>query len=101
VSLQDILREDQRLAVLRTLGEADGYRLNESVLKAALTTMALTVGQDDVRAHLTWLERQGLVRVERLPMPTTGELWVAVLTPAGDDVRRGRSFPGVKRAEPL
>ena len=101
MSLRELLTEEQRLAVLLTLGEAERYRLNESVLKSALSSMALVVGRDDIRAHLEWLSRQGLVTVQRMDTPTTGTLWIATLTPEGDDVRRGRSFPGVKRAEPV
>lgn len=100
MNLRELLTEEQRLAILLTLGEAERYRLNESLLKSSLSSMALVVGRDDVRAHLEWLARQGLVKVEKLATETTGALWIATLTEAGDEVRQGRSFPGVKRAEP-
>ena len=35
MSLRELLTEEQRLAVLLTLGEAERYRLTESVLKSA------------------------------------------------------------------
>ena len=101
MSLRELLTEEQRLAVLATLGEAERYRLNERVLKSALSSQALVVGRDDIRAHLEWLARQGLVTVLKLDTTTPdGALWIATLTEAGDDVRRGRSFPGIKRPEP-
>jgi hypothetical protein len=100
MSLRDMLDEEQRLAILLSLGEAEGYRLNESILKSMLTSMALVVGQDDVRVLLTWLERYRLVRLEKLPTQTSGELWIAFLTTLGDDVRQGRSHLGVKRPGP-
>jgi hypothetical protein len=101
MSLHDVITQDQRAAILLTLGEADGYRLNDSVLRSALSTMALPVGRDEVRGQLDWLQRQGLVRVERLQTATSGELWIATLTASGDEVRQGRPYPGVKRAGPV
>ena len=98
--MRELLNEEQRLAILLTLGEADGYRLNEGMLKSVLSSVALVVDRDDVRGHLDWLARQGLVTVQKMPTETTGELWIAALTERGNAVRQGRSHPGVKRADP-
>lgn len=100
-SLHEVIEQDRRAAILLTLGEATGYRLNESVLRSALSTMALPVGRDEMRGALDWLKRQGLIRVEVLPTETNGELWIAHLSADGDEVRHGRRFPGVKQAGPV
>ena len=63
-SFAETLAEDRRLVALRSLHEATGNHLNESVLKKALHHFAHRVGSDQVRADAVWLEEHGLVRVE-------------------------------------
>jgi hypothetical protein len=99
-ALAEIIAEDRRLAVLRTLEEAPGTQLNEGALQHVLGHLGHQVGHDIVRADLAWLEKHGLVRTEKLPV-ASGELWLAKLTLAGADVSTGRSHhPGVARREP-
>jgi hypothetical protein len=95
------LLEDRRRAVLLLLSTADGFALNEDVLARELARIRVgAVTRDDLRGLLAWLERQGLVTVERLASPAVeGELWAATATRAGRDVARGASHPGV--AAPL
>jgi len=90
MSMHEILDADQRLVALRLLTEADGYSLNESVLKTGLQHLGHRVGGDIVRAHLEFLARHGLVGVEKIRVER-GDLWVATLTALGEDVARGNT----------
>ena len=65
-SFAETLAEDRRLVVLRSLSEANGNHLNDSVLKKALAFIGHKVGTDMVRADAVWLEEHGLVRIERI-----------------------------------
>jgi hypothetical protein len=93
------LAEDRRAAVLQILTQVEGHALNEDLLAREL--MRLRVGvvtREDVRALLGFLERQGLVAIERLALPGEAEeLWAATATRAGRDVARGAAHPGVAR----
>jgi hypothetical protein len=99
VALHDILREDRRLVVLRCLAEAMEYRLNESVLQTAIGRITHRCSRDELRADIGYLERHGLVLVQKLPLQS-GELWLATLTPAGHDVARGQPHEGIARPGP-
>jgi intein/homing endonuclease len=101
VSFAETLAQDRRRAVLLLLSTADGFALNEDVLARELARIRLgVVTRDELRGLLAWLERQGLVSIERLTAPAVeGELWAAAATRAGRDVARGASHPGV--AAPL
>lgn len=99
-SMGEIIAEDRRLAMLRTLDEAPGAQLNEGALHHVLNALGHSVGHDIVRAELDWLKQHNLVRVEPLQVPR-GELWLAKLLPAGADVAHGRStHAGVARPDP-
>ena len=93
---RDIETEDLRLVVLRLLGEASGYRANESLLIALLENWGHVVSRDKVRAELAWLAEQGLVTVEEI-----GGVMIATLTDRGGDAARGAAtIPGVRRPRP-
>lgn len=90
------LAEDRRGAILRILGTVEGHALNEDLLTRELLRARFgQVTQDDMRGLLAWLERQGLVEIERLE----GDLWAVTATRAGRDVARGAEHPGI--AQPL
>lgn len=90
------LAQDRRRALLEILLEAEGFGLNEDLLVRELQRVRFgVVTRDDMRGYLTWLERQGLLEIERLD----GDLWAAIATRAGRDVARGADHPGV--AQPL
>ncbi len=95
-SLADAIAEDRRLIMLRALLEANGMKLNETILKMAVNRFGATSGRDTVRAEMAWLQDQGLVRVEWLPT-ADGDFWVAHLTIGGIEVAEGRTVPGVAR----
>lgn len=96
MSFNNLLAEDRRLVILRSLEEIAGNTANDSVLRTALEHVGHQVGRDIVRADLTWLEEHSLVSIEKMTMPS-GVLWRVQLTEAGEDVARGRFHPGVKR----
>ncbi len=98
-SFAERLAADRRGAVLRILGAAEGFALNEDLLTRELLRARFgAVTQDDMRGLLSWLERQGLVSIEKLAHGGT-ELWAVTATRAGRDVARGAEHPGV--AQPL
>lgn len=98
MSLRGIIDEDRRLVILRTLNEADHYRLNESLLERVLATVGvMPAGRDVLRGHLSWLEQNGLVTVEKITVEHGEQLWIATATRAGTEVARGRPYPGVAR----
>lgn len=94
--MKNILTQDQRLVILRSLDEM-GYSANESILDDCLDMYAHKVSRDLVRNHMMWLEEQGLVTLERLD----GDYLVATITQRGLDVARGEAIvSGVKRPNP-
>lgn len=98
-SFAERLAQDRRGAVLRILAAAEGFGLNEDLLTRELLRARFgVVTQDDMRGLLSWLERQGLVTVERLA-DAGAEFWAVAATRAGRDVARGAEHPGV--AQPL
>lgn len=96
MSLTAALAEQRRLLILVTLCEATDYELNENSLKLVMDSEGHHVTQDTRRADLDWLEQQGLIRVEKLPV-SGGVLWKAHLMGNGEDVANGARFPGVAR----
>ena len=91
--INDILTEDRRLVILRSLLECNG-EANESILQDCLDAYGHSVARDVVRGQLDWLAEQGLVTVERL----RGGFCVATLSGRGQDVAEGRAkVTGVKR----
>lgn len=100
-SFAEIMEEDRRLVVLRALQEASDYSLNESLIRKVIETVRLgVIGKDQVRSLLTWLQDNGLVRLEKVGVGETPELWVATVTATGAEVARGRIWPGVARPSP-
>jgi Fe2+ or Zn2+ uptake regulation protein len=92
MSLRDLLEEDRRLVILRSLVEIGG-EANESILNDCLDAYGHRVSRDQVRTLITWLAEQGLIIVE-----TVGSYMVASLTGRGQDAAEGRAtVPGVKK----
>ena len=100
MSLMEVLMKDRRLVVLRTLSEVQAYSLNEGVLRQALVSIGHSeAAKDLIRADLQFLAAHGLIRIEKLAMPS-GELWVAHLLDGGLDVANGQPHEGVARRTP-
>ena len=92
MSLRDLLEEDRRLVILRSLVDVGG-EANESILNDCLDAYGHRVSRDQVRAQLAWLQEQGVVTIERV-----GSYMVASLTGRGQDVAEGRCVvPGIKK----
>ena len=87
---------DQRGIVLRLLDE-DGHRLVQASIRRMLDLHGHRISMGELHAVLAWLERAGLIRVDREPV-LDGEVWIAQLLDDGQLVARGRSHPGVGRA---
>ena len=91
--LEDLIKEHQRLVVLRLLNEAPSYDLNESILQDGLNAFGLDISRDGLRTQLSWLKEQGYISIE-----TIGPIQKAKLTGRGEDVAAGRAnVPGIKR----
>ncbi len=95
MSITTLLAEHRRRLVLDALLEADVHRLNERIIGGYVAARLQEGTRDQLRADLLWLERAGLVRVERLPAAPHGELWLPVLLEAGAVVARGQRHPGI------
>ncbi|EJL6420083.1 ArsR family transcriptional regulator [Vibrio cholerae] len=93
MSFKEILTEDQRLVILRSLHEMHGYEANESIIDSCLDAYGHKISRDVVRTHLFWLQEQGLVSLRDV-----GDCQIARLTGRGEDVATGQAVvPGVKR----
>jgi hypothetical protein len=97
-SFAEFMSEDRRLIILRALDEY-GFSGNETVLKQAIETFGHHPTRDMVRADLMYLDEHGLVRLEKIAAQS-GELWITHLLNAGQEVAKGRHYPGVARREP-
>ncbi|ABQ21471.1 MULTISPECIES: VpaChn25_0724 family phage protein [Vibrio] len=93
MSFKELLTEDQRLVILRSLHEMHGYEANESIIDSCLDAYGHKISRDVVRTHLFWLQEQGLVSLRDV-----GDCQIARLTGRGEDVATGQAVvPGVKR----
>lgn len=93
MSFKELLTEDQRLVILRSLHEMHGYEANESIIDSCLDAYGHKISRDVVRTHLFWLREQGLVSLRDV-----GDCQIACLTGRGEDVATGQAVvPGVKR----
>ncbi|EJL6577392.1 VpaChn25_0724 family phage protein [Vibrio fluvialis] len=93
MSFKELLTEDQRLVILRSLHEMAGYEANESIIDSCLDAYGHKISRDMVRNHLAWLDEQGLITLRDV-----GGCQVARLTGRGEDVATGQAqVPGVKR----
>jgi repressor of nif and glnA expression len=93
MSFKSLLTEDQRLVILRSLHEMQGYEANESIVDSCLDAYGHNISRDQVRVHLAWLEEQGLITLRQV-----SDCQIARLTGRGEDVATGQAnVPGVKR----
>ena len=96
MNYRQLLREDQRLVILRGLNEMQGYTANDSIIHTILDQYGHQISRDQVRTHINWLSEQGMVEIEKI-----GETQVVTLTGSGADVAQGRSnVNGIKRPLP-
>ena len=96
MSLSTLISGNIRLILLRSMEEAPGYSLNESILHTVVGRFGHNVSRDVIKTELSWLREQGLISTEEVV-----GYYVATLTPRGADVATGRSsVPGVERPSP-
>ncbi len=92
MAMQQILEEDRRLVILRSMLDAGGSA-NDSILQTSLTGYGHRVSRDIVKTQMYWLSEQGLISIEML-----GSCMIAKLTSHGQDVAEGLAVcPGVKK----
>lgn len=90
--MKDMLKEQARLVILRSLTECRG-EANDSILQSCLDLYGIKISRDEVRTHIAWLEEQDLITTE-----TVAGCIVATINGRGEDVADGRAVvPGVKR----
>ena len=95
MAYQDMLNQDQRLVILRSLGDVNGTA-NDSILNKMLDAYGHKISRDQVKTHLFWLEEQGLITLDSV-LNTE----VATITGRGIDVSEGRArVSGVGQPRP-
>ena len=93
MSFKNLLKEDQRLVILRSLNEMPAYEANESILDTCLESYGHNISRDAVRTHLAWLQEQDLITIREMSAHQ-----IAKLTGRGQDVATGQAAqPGVKK----
>lgn len=97
MSLAQIIEEEARLVILRTLAEQPDQRLNSSLLQADLSERwAINRSRDWVHLQLGELANLGALSVV-----SAGSVHIATLTQRGlDHVERRTLLPGVKKPSP-
>lgn len=96
MNFKDVVTEDIRLVILRTLGETNGYSCNESILHVIVGKFGHAVSRDRIKTELRWLEEQGLVT-----LGDVAGIYIATVTQRGIDAATGcATVPGVKRPAP-
>lgn len=96
-SFQARIRADARLTMLQILSKDQGFSMNHELLGRYVDHLtAITLKEAEVKAHLAWLEDQGLVTTE-----IVGPYVQAKLTDLGLKVAQGaESAEGVSRPRP-
>lgn len=97
MSIAAAIRAMVRRQILRLLAADAGYSQNHAIIRRALeSATAQSLTESEVRAHLSWLEDQGLVNTE-----IVGPYVLAKLTDRGLTVARGEEHvDGVERPRP-
>lgn len=95
MSMVEIQAANRRRIILQALDES-GYSANETVLKQVCEQFGHQPTRELIRADLVFLDEHGLVRLEKIAAHV-GELWIAHLKAAGQEVAQGRDHPGVAR----
>lgn len=97
-TFEEAFTADLRLAMLRTLNQAPGCKVNDSMLQSALDELGQVHSRDRIRTEIAWLDEQGLVESRNI---MDGAVITVELTGRGTDVATGRAtVPGVKRPRP-
>jgi hypothetical protein len=93
MNLDQFMREEARLIILRALEEQPDGRLNSELLRLTLDRFGITKSRDWVHDEINWLREMGAVTVV-----VANTVRVASLTTKGaDHVQRRLVIEGVKR----
>ncbi len=93
MSLREIRSESFRLSILMALLNEPSFRMNDSEIRTVCAHFGNSMGSDECRGQLHWLDQQGLIAIDN----HTGYV-IAKLTSRGQDVAEGViTWPGVKR----
>ena len=96
MSMDDIIRKEARLIILKALNEQPDGRLNSELLRLTLETFGITQNRDWVHEELGWLANLGAVKIN-----DAGTTRIASLTTKGrDHVERRVVIEGIKRPSP-
>ncbi|WP_333896267.1 hypothetical protein [Brevundimonas aurantiaca] len=92
-TLEMRLRESRRLVILELINALQARRIDANTLAYAMRDMDMEMPADVLDGELAWLDRQGLVTVETLPVGKS-----IAITARGDQHVRGVTVePGVAR----
>jgi len=92
-TLETRLRESRRLMILQLINALEARRIDTGTLAYALRDLDMEMPADVLDGELSWLERQGLVSIDRLPIGKS-----VAITARGDQHARGVTVePGVAR----
>jgi Fe2+ or Zn2+ uptake regulation protein len=95
-TLNTLVTEDRRLAVLTLLADSHAYQAGAPMLQMVLAGLGHAVALETVLADLTWLRDAGLVSLREV-----GGVHIATLSGRGLDVATDRTqVPGVARPRP-
>ena len=94
-----LVSEDRRLAILRTLNEQPGREMNSSNIDGWLRHMRTPGTRADTMQALHFLRDEALITL--MALEEIPGMHIAALTAAGIDVAEGRdTHPGVSRPTP-
>jgi len=97
MSFLDRVAASQRLHVLQLLEQDAGYSHNQHIMAAGLTALGHAVSTDEVRDHIRWLEKAGVLSVKDVQ----GIGLVATINDRGVEVTTGRlQVDGIERPRP-
>ncbi len=95
-TLEQLIREDRRLAILRLVNEATGKQMNSSILHTALLHIRIVVERHVMLDDLRFLQTHGLIDMEQSDV--NAELYGIHLRGRGEDFLQGLfEIDGVSR----
>ncbi len=93
MNLDEMIREEARLILLKTLGEEVNETLNSELLRRALEVFGIARPREWVHEELIYLKQLGAVQLS-----TVGSVIIASLTEKGrDHLSRTIAITGVKK----
>lgn len=93
MDMDQIIRAEARLIILKALAEQVDERLNSSLILPVLETFGIRKTREWVHDELAWLESMGAVKLTR-----AGSILVAALTEKGSHhLERRIAIEGIKR----